>query len=128
MVVPIGCLRAVFSAITALGLSVVHTAVYAESAFVTKLYTVLEKTFLALLADKTAFLAVIVSAKALGVGAIAVIALLAVHIFNLPAGLAKAAAVAKTAHAIGAEPAIAAKLTLGGIVALLTAHTVIAVG
>lgn len=80
-----------------------------------------------MLADYTALLAVIVAGEAFGVGGIAVAALGAMHIFNLPAALAEAAAVAKSAHTVGAEPAEAAKLILGDIMAFVAAQTVPAV-
>ena len=43
------------------------------------------------------------------IGAVAVAALLAVHQLQLPTTLAEAAAVAKTAHTVGAEPTVTAQ-------------------
>ena len=109
MVVPIGIFNTVFAAGAALGSGVVHTAEYAQTAIVAQIYAVLEQAFLTLLTDDTAFLTVIVSKVTLCIRSVAVAALLAVHIFQFPASLAEAAAVAKTAHTVSTEPTVTAQ-------------------
>lgn len=112
MVIPVGVLDAVFTAGAALARRIVLATENAQTAIVAQLDAVLVQTFLALLADDTAFLAVEIIEGADVVGAVAVAALVAVHQFELPAALAEAAAVAEAAHAVGTEPAVAAKLLL----------------
>jgi hypothetical protein len=124
MVVPIGAVNAVFSAIASLGCGVLHATVYAEAAIVTKVDAILVQASLALLAKHTAFLAVIVSEGALLVGSIAVPTLDAVHVFRFRAFLAEAAAIAKAAHAVCAAPTYAAKIILGDVVAFVAVQTV----
>ena len=109
MLVPFRALDAVFAALTALGVGVVLTAEYAKTAVVAKLDAVLEQAFLTLLTDDTAFFTVIVSKVTLCIRSVAVAALPAVHIFEFPASLAEAAAVAKTTHTVSTEPTVTAQ-------------------
>ena len=67
MLVPFGALDAVFTAGASLRFRIVHTAIYTETAIVAKIDSVLIQTFLALLTDDTAFLAVIISVETLRV-------------------------------------------------------------
>lgn len=112
MVVPIGAFYAVFLAGAALGIGVIPTAVNAKLAVVTKLYSVIEETFFALLTYNTALLTVVKAEGTLLGGAVAVAALCAVHIFDSKTVFAEAAAVTETAHTVAAESAGAAKLLL----------------
>ena len=112
MIIPIGAFCAVFPAGAALSLGVILTAENTKSAIVAKLYSVLVKTFLALLTDHTAFLTVVKAEGTFLGGTVAVAALCAVHIFDPKAAFAEAAAVTEAAHTVGAEPAVAAKLLL----------------
>ena len=109
MVVPIGIFYTVFAAGAALGSGVIHTAEHAQTAIVAQINAVLEQAFLTLLADDATFFAVIVSKVTLCIRTVAVAALLAVHIFEFPASLAEAAAVAQTAHTVSTEPTEAAQ-------------------
>ena len=47
------------------------------------------------------------------------------HIFHFPATLTETASVTKTAHTVRTEPTVAAKFFLRGIMAFITAKTVI---
>lgn len=105
MLVPFRAFYTVFSAIASFCICIIPTAEYAKAAMIAKLDTVLVKTFIALLADHTALLAVQVGVGANIISAVAVSALFTVHKLKLPAALAEAAAVAKTAHTVLAEPA-----------------------
>ena len=107
--IPFGVFYTVFATLTALGVCVVLTAEYAQTAIVAKLDAVLEQAFLTLLTDDTAFFTVIVSKVTLCIRSVAVAALLAVHIFQFPASLAEAAAVAKTTHTVSTEPTVTAQ-------------------
>ena len=109
MLVPFGVFDTVLAALTALGVSVVLTAEYAQTTVVAKLNAVLEQAFLTLLTDNTAFLTVIVSKVTLCIRSVAVAALLAVHIFDFPAYLAETATVAKTTHTVSTEPTVTAQ-------------------
>ena len=109
MLVPFGIFYTVFAALTALGVCIVLTAEYAKTAVLAKLDAVLEQAFLTLLTDHTAFLTVIVSKVTLCIRSVAVAALLAVHIFEVPAPLAEATAVAQTAHTVSTEPTVTAQ-------------------
>ena len=109
MVVPIRVLDAVFTAAAALTLGIVQAAEYAQTAIIAQFNAVLEQAFLTLLTDNTAFLTVIVSKVTLCIRSVAVAALLAVHIFQFPAPLAEAAAVAQTAHTVSTEPTVTAQ-------------------
>ena len=66
----------------------------------------------------------IVSEGTFFIGGVAVTTLHAVHIFGIPAALAETAAVAQSAHTVRAEPAVAAKVILSDIIAIVTAKTV----
>lgn len=81
MVIPVGVLDAVFTAGAALARRIVLATENAQTAIVAQLDAVLVQTFLALLADDTAFLAVEIIEGADVVGAVAVAAklLLLVH-------------------------------------------------
>lgn len=109
MVIPIGIFYTIFAAGAALGSGIVHTAEYAQTAIVAQIYAVLEQAFLTLLTDDTAFFTVIVSKVTLCIRTVAVAALLTVHIFQFPAPLAEAAAVAQTAHTVSTEPTVTAQ-------------------
>ena len=109
MLVPFGIFYTVLAALTALGVCVVPTAEYAQTAILAKLDAVLEQAFLTLLTDNTAFLTVIVSKVTLCIRSVAVAALLAVHIFQFPASFAETAAVAQTAHTVSTEPTVTAQ-------------------
>ena len=109
MLVPFGILYTVLAALTALGSGVVHTAEYAQTAIIAQFNAVLEQAFLTLLTDDTAFFTVIVSKVTLCIRSVAVAALPAVHIFEFPASLAEAAAVAQTAHTVSTEPTVTAQ-------------------
>lgn len=61
------------------------------------------------------------------ISAVAVTAFVTVHKLDLPAALAEATAVAKTAHTVLTEPAFAAKIILLVNLTFSTAHTVPAV-
>lgn len=127
MVVPVGILDAVFPAGAALAGRIVLTAEDAQAAIVAQLNAVFVQTFLALLTDDAAFLAVKIIERADVVGSVAVAALVAVHQLDLPAALTEATAVAKTAHAVCAEPALTAQLLLGIYVTFTASHTVPAI-
>ena len=124
MVVPIGIFNTVFAAGAAFAFSVIPAAEYAQTAIIAQLNAGLIQTFIALLTDDTAFLTVIVSKVTLCIRSVAVAALLAVHIFEFPAPLAEAAAVAKTAHTVSTEPTVTAQFIFRGVVAFVTAKAV----
>jgi hypothetical protein len=109
MVIPIGIFYTIFAAGAALGSGVIQTAEHAQTAIIAQFNAVLEQAFLTLLTDDTAFFAVIVSKVTLCIRSVAVAALLAVHIFQFPASLAEAAAVAQTAHTVSTEPTVTAQ-------------------
>ena len=109
VVVPIGVFYAVFPAGAALSLGVILTAENTKSAVVAKLYSVLVKTFLALLTNDTAFFTVQIFILTDFIGAVAVAALCAVHQLQLPTTLAEAAAVTEAAHTVSAEPTATAQ-------------------
>jgi len=127
MLVPFGIFYTVLAALTALGVGVILTAEYAKTAIVAKLDAVLEKTFVTLLTNNAAFLAVEVLVGANIISAVAVAALVTVHKLDLPVALTEAAAVTKTAHTVLTEPAFAAKIILLVNLTFATAHTVPAV-
>lgn len=112
MLVPFGVLDAVFTAFTTLSVGIILTAEYAKAAIIAELDAVLVKTFVTLLADNTALLTVEVFVLTDLIGAVAVSALVTVHQLKFPTAFTEAATVAKTAHAVSAEPTIAAKVVL----------------
>lgn len=109
MLVPFGIFYTVFAAGAALGSGVIQTAEHAQTAIIAQFNAVLEQAFLALFADDATFFAVIVSKVTLCIRTVAVAALLTVHIFDFPAYLAEAAAVAKTTHTVSTEPTVTAQ-------------------
>lgn len=109
MVIPIGIFHTIFAAGAALGSGVIQTAEHAQTAIIAQFNAVLEQAFLALFADDATFFAVIVSKVTLCIRTVAVAALLTVHIFDFPAYLAEAAAVAKTTHTVSTEPTVTAQ-------------------
>ena len=109
MVVPIRVLDAVFTAAAALTLGIVQAAEYAQTAIIAQFNAVFIQAFLTLLTDDTAFFTVIVSKVTLCIRSVAVAALLAVHIFQFPASLAEAAAVAQTTHTVSTDPTVTAQ-------------------
>lgn len=123
VLIPIGVFNAVFTAAAALGGGIVLTAENAKSAFVTKLDSVLVKAFLTLLADNTALLAMQISKLTDIIRAVAVAAFLAMHQLKFPTAFAEAAAVAKAAHAVAAEPTQTAKFILTIYMAFVAAET-----
>ena len=124
MVIPIGVLNAVFTTFATLVCGIVHTAEYAESAIVTKVYAILVKTFLTLLANNATLLTVIVPKSTFFVGAVTVAALSTVHIIRFRAFLTEAAAVAKSAHTVCTAPAYTAKIIFHYVVTFVTLETV----
>ena len=108
MLVPFGIFNTVFTAVASLGMGIILTAEHTQTTVLAKLDAVFIQTFVTLLADDAALLAVEVAVGANIISTVAVSALVTVHQLQLPTTLAEAASIAKTAHTVGAEPAVAA--------------------